>query len=200
MLELAGLCVNKQKSFVKGFFRESCGKEYYRGVDITPCRLRALPDDSYDARMKVIAFHNNCYEKYGLQPIGLSALVHAWYHQVPERTIGMVRPHTTDLINPSTGEPPSLWAGMDGMIQNASHACVLNTYRAVNDHLRRRRVKALQLTQFRFLASVPCRFSYDKDDWSQLYRAVINPRTRMALGVDSLAKRVRYKYRWAQLH
>jgi hypothetical protein len=35
-LELVGFIVNKDKSFKDGFFFESCGKHYYKGVDVTP--------------------------------------------------------------------------------------------------------------------------------------------------------------------
>lgn len=39
----AGLVVNEGKSFRSGFFRESCGVDAYRGVDVTPIRLKSLP-------------------------------------------------------------------------------------------------------------------------------------------------------------
>lgn len=35
-LELFGFIVNKEKSFKDGFFFESCGKHFYKGVDVTP--------------------------------------------------------------------------------------------------------------------------------------------------------------------
>lgn len=34
------LVVNSSKSFHRGFFRESCGGDYYKGVDVSPVRLR----------------------------------------------------------------------------------------------------------------------------------------------------------------
>jgi len=198
LLESVGLAVNKDKSFVAGSFRESCGKEYYRGVDITPCRLRSLPDDDYDSRMKVIAFHNNCYEKFGFQPFGITTLVHNWYRNVPERSTGLNCPWTTDLIDPGTLEAPTLW-GMEDIVNNTSLACVLNVFRACNSHLPSRPNRHLCRKEYRFLAVVPCRVKYDTDCWSQTFRALVNPRLETPLGVDSLAKRVRYKYRWAQL-
>jgi hypothetical protein len=36
----AGLVPNPNKTFGKGFFRESCGVDAYKGVDVTPLRLR----------------------------------------------------------------------------------------------------------------------------------------------------------------
>lgn len=40
-LPLFGLRLNKDKCCVSGFFRESCGCDAYRGVDVTPIRLRS---------------------------------------------------------------------------------------------------------------------------------------------------------------
>lgn len=40
-----GLKVNPNKTFSTGFFRESCGKDYYKGVDVTPVRVRRLDKD-----------------------------------------------------------------------------------------------------------------------------------------------------------
>lgn len=39
-LESLGLAVNDKKSYVKGYFRESCGADYYHGQDVAPVRLR----------------------------------------------------------------------------------------------------------------------------------------------------------------
>lgn len=39
-LEAFGLRVNHSKSFTQGFFRESCGGDYYKGVDVTPTYVR----------------------------------------------------------------------------------------------------------------------------------------------------------------
>lgn len=39
-LRSCGLMVNLNKSFYKGFFRESCGGDYYHGIQVSPVRLR----------------------------------------------------------------------------------------------------------------------------------------------------------------
>ena len=39
-LELVGLRVNKDKCCITGFFKESCGVDAYKGVNVTPLRLR----------------------------------------------------------------------------------------------------------------------------------------------------------------
>lgn len=42
-LSSVGLMVNKDKSYSKGFFRESCGVDAFKGTDVTPTRLRQIP-------------------------------------------------------------------------------------------------------------------------------------------------------------
>lgn len=45
-LTMAGLKVNHKKSFLEGNFKESCGVDAYKGVDVTPLYLRFRPDNS----------------------------------------------------------------------------------------------------------------------------------------------------------
>ncbi len=54
-LHEVGLQVNLNKSFLDGNFKESCGVEAYRGVDITPLYLRHRPDQANVASPSVIA-------------------------------------------------------------------------------------------------------------------------------------------------
>jgi hypothetical protein len=44
-LEVVGLKVNHNKSFLEGNFKESCGVDAFKGVDVTPLYLRYRPDD-----------------------------------------------------------------------------------------------------------------------------------------------------------
>ena len=44
-LESYLLKVNVSKSFSKGYFRESCGADYYQGVDVKPIYARQVPHD-----------------------------------------------------------------------------------------------------------------------------------------------------------
>jgi hypothetical protein len=49
-LEIFGFTVNREKSFVDGKFRESCGAEWYDGVDVAPIYFRVT--DPSDAQPK----------------------------------------------------------------------------------------------------------------------------------------------------
>ncbi|DAD50144.1 TPA_asm: RNA-directed RNA polymerase [ssRNA phage Esthiorhiza.1_3] len=70
VLEAYGLRVNYAKSFWNGNFRESCGKEYWYGFDITYAKVRyrfpslqkALSRD-VESSVHTIAFRNNLREK-----------------------------------------------------------------------------------------------------------------------------------------
>ncbi len=63
-LEAFGFKVNRSKSFWRGYFRESCGKEYYKGQDVSVQKLRQdFPTSQKDAAAiaSLIDFRNRCY-------------------------------------------------------------------------------------------------------------------------------------------
>jgi hypothetical protein len=63
-LEAFGLVVNNSKSFTTGNFRESCGKEYFRGTDVSVCRVRRVipsgPEDVSEI-LSLSSFRNQAY-------------------------------------------------------------------------------------------------------------------------------------------
>lgn len=65
-LEALGFKVNSHKSFWNGRFRESCGKEYYQGHDVTvtKCRRR-IPESRGDAHgiQSLVSLRNQLYWK-----------------------------------------------------------------------------------------------------------------------------------------
>jgi len=64
-LEDFGLRVNTDKSYWTGRFRESCGKEYYAGEDVSIVRVReVLPARRQDASalISTVSFRNQCYK------------------------------------------------------------------------------------------------------------------------------------------
>lgn len=65
-LEAFGLKVNTSKSFVEGFFRESCGVDAYEGELVTPTYCRTLlPDNRTDVRRVVsaVSLGNQLFDK-----------------------------------------------------------------------------------------------------------------------------------------
>lgn len=62
-LEAHALKVNQDKSFVRGFFRESCGMDAYLGYDVTPIRLRKHFDGSVATWIEsTVELSNNLYK------------------------------------------------------------------------------------------------------------------------------------------
>lgn len=45
VLSFLGLSANKEKSYAHGWFRESCGGDFFRGVDVRPFYLKELPSE-----------------------------------------------------------------------------------------------------------------------------------------------------------
>lgn len=44
-LTYLGFSINKEKSFTEGYFRESCGGDYFNGVDVRPHFLKEFPNE-----------------------------------------------------------------------------------------------------------------------------------------------------------
>lgn len=64
-LEAFGLRVNRHKSFWNGKFRESCGKEYFDGADVSIVRVRSeLPKSRTDVRaiVSTVSLRNQMYK------------------------------------------------------------------------------------------------------------------------------------------
>lgn len=64
-LELFGFKVNDRKSFWTGLFRESCGKEFYAGEDVSITRVRRdVPSSRHDAQevISLVSLRNQFYE------------------------------------------------------------------------------------------------------------------------------------------
>ena len=60
LLTQIGLKVNTSKTFSEGFFRESCGVDAYKGVDVTPTYvLEVARETRPESVVSVVASHNN---------------------------------------------------------------------------------------------------------------------------------------------
>lgn len=68
-LESVGLKVNVGKSFVKGFFREACGMDAYKGTDCTPLRQKVDLNGpwSEETLIRAISFHNRLARSAGVR-------------------------------------------------------------------------------------------------------------------------------------
>lgn len=87
-MELYGLRFNRDKCCVSGFFRESCGCDAYKGVDVTPIRLRKTWNHrrTRDATCLVsyVAFSNALYVRgYRGSAQYVQTLVEGLYGRLP---------------------------------------------------------------------------------------------------------------------
>lgn len=95
LLEAFGLKINRDKSCTKGLFRESCGMDAYRGIDVTPVRLRTVwqSHQSADVYTSWLAYANSfydrrCYNVYNLIVDHLRAV----YGPIPDESLGISCP------------------------------------------------------------------------------------------------------------
>lgn len=63
-LETLHFKVNISKSFWTGQFRESCGVDAFRGVDVTPAYWRSPYDNNPESLASVVEQHNNFHKKF----------------------------------------------------------------------------------------------------------------------------------------
>lgn len=77
-LQEYGLVINVDKSLFTGFFRESCGGDFYRGVNITPLRFKKLD------LVSVVALANNFAEVFS-EESGLRII--EWYESINHEII-----------------------------------------------------------------------------------------------------------------
>jgi hypothetical protein len=115
-LEAFGLKVNSDKSFWTGKFRESCGGDYYDGVNITPVRMRrSFPTSRkhVDEIVSTVAFRNLLFEKgYERSVAYLDNILEKLlpvYPEVPRHSPGLGRwtwePIMASRIHPSRHTP-----------------------------------------------------------------------------------------------
>lgn len=95
LLEEFGFKSNRSKSFYQGPFRESCGVDAFKGIDVTPVRIRTVwqPSRSPDVYSSWVAYANSfwdrrCYATYS-HIVGMLGSV---YGQVPTTDMNLSCP------------------------------------------------------------------------------------------------------------
>lgn len=76
MLSFFGLTVNKNKSFVSGPFRESCGGDFFNGTDVRPFFLKESPSEP----QQLIAFANGLRRTANRNLLRDHIVHRAWLH------------------------------------------------------------------------------------------------------------------------
>jgi len=94
-LELFGLKINRSKSCCSGFFRESCGMDAFKGVDVTPVRFRTVWDKSPrpDAYSSYIAYANAFYDRGWVHTYKeICSQLHSIYGDIPADDMSLTCP------------------------------------------------------------------------------------------------------------
>jgi hypothetical protein len=94
-LESFGLKVNRDKSCTKGLFRESCGVDAFKGVNVTPVRIRTIwsSEPRPDVYTSWIAYANSFYDRqyYETYDLIVGELIRI-YGSIPETSQGLTCP------------------------------------------------------------------------------------------------------------
>jgi hypothetical protein len=179
-LEAVGLKVNRDKSFWNGFFRESCGGDYFNGHNVTPIRCKALPENNARARHRTAELFNNFIRRYGYEHVGLALqlLFEKWYGPVPVS---------------------SRYKNSPEMEKTQSGLYLLGPYTDVPTAYKKRMRHRFQKVEYR----IPCIVSRDMyvpaDRWSHVLRKHCNKLRDSRVTRVALPKRYRIKYRWTEL-
>lgn len=141
LLESFGLKINQDKSCIKGFFRESCGVDAFRGIDVTPLRLRTVWSStrSADVYSSYVAYANEFWDRHYVS------------------TYELIVSELTAVYGPIPGK--------DMALPCPSLANVADT-----TSIRRRSNSGLQCSEYQcFDVSTPS-ITHEIDGWSQLLR------------------------------
>jgi len=142
LLESFGLKVNRDKSCTSGFFRESCGMDAFKGIPVTPVRIRTVWSSSRtpESYSSWIEYSRSFYKRKLFQTYDyiVSALV---------RLYGPIPGDDLHLECPSLPETP-----------------------VYQEKLRQRSSKKLQKLQYRVLDVTSPKVKQEIDGWSMLFR------------------------------
>lgn len=100
LLEAFGLKVNRDKSCIRGLFRESCGVDAFAGENVTPVRFRtvwsSLP--SPDVYTSFIAYANEFYRRHYYNTYELIVgMLHKVYGDIPEAGMNLSCPSLVEV-------------------------------------------------------------------------------------------------------
>lgn len=99
-LESFGLKVNRDKSCTKGFFRESCGMDAFKGVDVTPVRFRTTwsSSPSADVYSSWIAYANSMFDRRCFHVYDtIVEMLHSVYGAIPAEDMRLSCPSLREV-------------------------------------------------------------------------------------------------------
>lgn len=191
ILTYAGLCLNEGKCFSHGPFRESCGKEYCGGTDVTPVILRDIPSDEASSQIRLVTFANQIRDRHGDDSYCVTALIKEWYPHLPCSmhrsvcTLPDVAPWLQTTPARMAEKPLVIWdrytdTTMCRRRWNPNHL----VWEFLVPSIRPRKVSARRL----------------RDRWGSVFRYLLLGDSGISIsGMTTLPKRVKYIYTWNTL-
>jgi len=187
---MLGLRFNEGKCCVAGFFRESCGCDAYKGIDVTPTRLRATWSHrrSRDASelLSYVELSNSLWDRgYWGTATMIEQLVESKYGRLP-----FVREkyRYRDLAGRISIDSPPLI----GWYRSHVHPSVANRCR-----VRTRFSPTLHRVEVRNWIVRPVLKKYDTDGWQECLRVLNTGSTGADTGVYALPHRICLRRGWA---
>jgi hypothetical protein len=174
-LPTVGLLFNESKCCTAGFFRESCGCDAYKGVDVTPLRIKKVYDDHRTVNAKVL--------------VSYVAMSNAAYLRGYQR----VANHLASLVECKIGPLPVT-------NQQKGYLALLRPLRTTQPGPNKVRFnKALQRWEIRAWALETAEISVESNDWSMVLRRFTSPSDWSDPGVFAVPRRSRLKRGWSSL-
>lgn len=183
-----GLKFNLDKCCTQGSFRESCGLDAYKGVDVTPLRLKCVinrrPKQAASSYCSLVAFSNAAAERGNRRVAELVA-------QRVEQDLGPLP------VFPDRGLVPNRETKQHYGVLAWTHLCsrakpLLRVEKIRwNSDLQRREVRVFQ--------AVPLKISVWADDWCMVLRRWKSASEHDEPGTFALTRRVSLKRVWTPL-
>jgi len=192
-LEAVGLLTNRDKSYWSGSFRESCGGDFFQGVDCTPVRVKALPENDNVSANRTCNVLNNIAAKYdtGVLTYDIQDLFCSWYGPWPVSNNFRAR-KGSEVERDEFGDRITLERLHDGIT-------LYGRYVDVPPRIKRRWNKSLQKLEYRCLVTRPFDIEVETDDWGHVLRKQLGKLQPWTANTAALAKRVRIKHSWTAL-
>lgn len=139
-----GFVINHDKSFHTGPFRESCGKEYHNGIDVTPMKYR----------LTVKSFDNISPENYAAMCSTVNSAAQRGYFQLRKFLLKpIIRGKLGPLFRSDFGFDPGIWSpqptNFNNKIRwNRDYQRAEVTYRTVKTRIDRSLIQAEQDANF----------------------------------------------------
>jgi hypothetical protein len=214
-LECVGLAVNRDKSYDKGPFRESCGHDYFHGSYVSPTRFKhGLEGDDDNTCFRTVDALQGIIDRYGLYSPSVVTKCATLFREFFGFDIPVASSETTFL-------PLKVSFASKLVLTDPYHGCSMVGQTLLDKRERRDKrnpKKRIRLTlservrpvkyrihadfkvrQMRVLTEVAHNIQLPYHDWCHVNKALLTGGEFSRAGVFALAKRNRYKYGWTSV-